>query len=56
MARNKNEQKGAEMRRRGEPRPKEPWFPSDAQKRAINDQKIGWDKENKRREEQAKKK
>ena len=54
MAKNKNEQKGEEIRRKGEPRPKEPWFPSDAQKRATNDQKIGWDREDKKRKEKAK--
>ena len=54
MAKNKNEQKGEEMRRKGEPRPKEPWFPTKTEKEATNDKKIGWDRENARREKRAK--
>ena len=54
MAKNKHEKEGEEIRRKGEPRPKEPWFPTDQKKRITNDRKIGWDRENKGREEKAK--
>ena len=54
MATNKNEKKGEELRREGKSRPKEPWFPSKEEKRATNDRKIGWDRENARRAKRAK--
>ena len=55
MAKNKHEKKSEELRREGKPRPKESWFPSDQQKRTTADEKIGWDRENSRREKKAQK-
>ena len=55
MSKNRYEKQGEETRRKGEPRPKEPWFPTDQDKRSANDRKIGWDNENARRSNKAKK-
>ena len=55
MAKNKYEKEGERDRREGKSRPKEPWFPTDQQKRQTADRKIGWDREDARRKEKAKK-
>ena len=55
MSKNKEEQEGKRLREEGKPRPKEPWFPTDNEKRRTVDRKIGWDKEHAKRKETAKK-
>ena len=54
MAKNKHVKEGEELRKKGEPRPKEPWFPTNQQKRNTVDRKIGWDEEDARRKKKAK--
>ena len=56
---NKNEEKGAKLRREGKPKParKETgFFTTEAEVRARDDQRIGWERENKKRSAQSRKK
>lgn len=58
MAKNKNEQKGEDLRRQGEPKPhrkREGLITTKAEVRARDDQRIGWERENTRRTKQANK-
>ena len=56
---NEYEQRGADLRRAGKPKPprkSEGFFTSKAEVRARDDKRIGWEKENKSRAAQSKKK
>ena len=58
MPKSKAEHKGEFARQQGESRSSSPynkWFPSDADKRNHVDWLIGWDRENEKRQQMAKK-